>query len=89
MHDPIAGVGEWLRQVVLGYYRYHAIPGNWDALHTFREELIWYWLKVLRRRGQKGRMNWKTYGSIVKRWFPVPTIMHPHPNVRFYATHPR
>ena len=28
MHDPIEEVGEWLGRVVLGYYRYHAVPGN-------------------------------------------------------------
>jgi len=27
-HDRTAEVGEWLRKVVLGYYRYHAVPGN-------------------------------------------------------------
>src|SRR5215470_2860292 len=29
-HEPIADVGEWLRKVVTGYYRYQAIPGNID-----------------------------------------------------------
>src|SRR5262249_60502680 len=28
MHEPVAVVGEWLRKVVTGYYRYQAIPGN-------------------------------------------------------------
>jgi hypothetical protein len=27
-HEPKAAVGEWLQKVVLGYYRYHAVPGN-------------------------------------------------------------
>jgi hypothetical protein len=27
-HEPIPIVGEWLKQVVTGYYNYHAVPGN-------------------------------------------------------------
>ncbi|WP_235893947.1 group II intron reverse transcriptase/maturase [Oceanidesulfovibrio indonesiensis] len=89
MHDPIIEVGSWLQRVVLGYYRYHAVSGNSYALNTLRQEIAWYWLKMLRRRGQKQRMNWKTFSPIVKRWIPVPKVMHPYPNERFYAKHPR
>jgi len=28
MHEPIASVGAWLQKVVVGYYQYHAVPGN-------------------------------------------------------------
>ena len=89
MHAPIPEVGEWLRQVVLGYYQYHAIPGNWSALNAFRREVARNWLTTLRRRGQKRRMNWKRFSPIVKRWLPEPVLLHPHPNVRFDAKHPR
>jgi RNA-directed DNA polymerase len=89
MHDPVPEVGEWLQRVVLGYYQYHAIPGNWGALNMFRREVTRHWLTVLRRRGQKRRMNWEVFSSIVQRWIPVPTLTHPHPNVRFDAKHPR
>jgi RNA-directed DNA polymerase len=27
-HERTTAVGAWLRKVVLGYYRYHAVPGN-------------------------------------------------------------
>jgi len=27
-HDPTRETGAWLRMVVLGYYQYHAVPGN-------------------------------------------------------------
>ena len=27
-HEPTALVGEWLQQMVLGYYQYHAVPGK-------------------------------------------------------------
>jgi RNA-directed DNA polymerase len=39
MHEPIADVGAWLRKVVTGYYRYHAIPGNIDRLSVFGQRL--------------------------------------------------
>jgi hypothetical protein len=31
-HDRMAEVGAWLRKVVLGYYQYHAVPGNTTQL---------------------------------------------------------
>ncbi len=31
MHEPIAEVGAWVKKVVAGYYRYHAVPGNLHA----------------------------------------------------------
>jgi group II intron reverse transcriptase/maturase len=89
MHDPVSEVGEWLQRVVRGYYQYHAIPGNWGALRTFREEVIRSWLRALRRRSQKRRMNWKHFSPIAQRWIPVPALAHPHPNLRFDAKHPR
>lgn len=89
MHEPIGAVGAWLRKAVWGYYLYHATPGNLKAMNTFREEIMWYWLKVLRRRGQTQCINWERFGPIVKKWIPTPRVLHPYPNVRFYAKHPR
>jgi RNA-directed DNA polymerase len=89
MHERIGEVGAWLQMVVRGYYRYHAVSGNLPAMNTFRTEIIRYWFKTLRRRGQKRRMNWERFGPIVKRWIPIPTVQHPYPNVRFYAKYPR
>src|ERR1700681_3141746 len=34
-HEPTALVGKWLRQVTLGYYQYHAVPGNLNRLAVF------------------------------------------------------
>src|ERR1700736_920102 len=36
MHDRMADVGVWLRKVVLGYYQYHAVPGNTTQLRIFK-----------------------------------------------------
>ena len=89
MHDRIGEVGAWLQMVVGGYYRYYAVSGNLPAMNTFRTEIIRYWFKTLRRRGQKRRMNWERFKPIVKRWIPIPTVQHPYPNLRFYAKYPR
>jgi RNA-directed DNA polymerase len=35
-HDRTAAVGAWLRTVVLGYYQYHAVPGNTTQLRIFQ-----------------------------------------------------
>ena len=36
MHQPIPEQGKWLKQVVTGYFDYHAVPTNSPALHAFR-----------------------------------------------------
>lgn len=33
----------WLKRVVEGYYRYHAVPGNLAVLGRFRERICRYW----------------------------------------------
>jgi len=79
MHDPIGEVGAWLQRVVYGYYRYHAISGNMKAMNTLQMEITRYWLKTLRRRGQKRRINWQKFGPIASKWIPAPKVYHPYP----------
>jgi group II intron reverse transcriptase/maturase len=88
-HAPIADVGKWLKSVVQGYFNYHAIPGNMDSLNSFRAQVIWRWYRALRRRSQRSRMTWARFWQLVDRWIPSARILHPHPNVRFDAMHPR
>jgi RNA-directed DNA polymerase len=88
-HQPVAEVGKWLRSVVQGYFNYHAVPGNMDSLNSFRAQVIWHWYRALRRRSQRDRMLWERFLSLVGRWIPSAKILHPHPNVRFDAMHPR
>ena len=35
MHEPVQATGQWLKRVVLGYYQYHAVPGNLVAVGAF------------------------------------------------------
>jgi len=88
-HQPVAEVGRWLKSVVQGYFNYHAVPGNMDSLNSFRAQVIWRWYRALRRRSQHDRMTWERFLTLVDRWIPSAKILHPHPNVRFDATHPR
>jgi RNA-directed DNA polymerase len=88
-HQPVAEVGRWLRSVVQGYFNYHAVPGNLDSLKSFRSQVIWRWYRALRRRSQRSRMTWTRFRPLLIRWIPSARILHPYPNVRFDATHPR
>ena len=89
MHQPLAEIGKWLRNVVRGYFNYHAVPGNFASLQSFRLEVSKRWLRVIQRRSQKSRMSWKQLAGFVKQWLPVPKILHPYPYLRFDAKHPR
>ena len=88
-HEPVAEVGKWLKSVVRGYFNYHAVPGNMDSLNSFRAQVIWRWYRALRRRSQRDKMTWERFLPLVDRWIPSAKILHPHPNVRFDAIHPR
>jgi RNA-directed DNA polymerase len=89
MHQPVPEQGRWLASVVRGHMAYYAVPGNIRAAEAFRDQVTRYWYKTLRRRSQKTRINWDRMDRIANRWLPRPRIMHPYPDTRFAATHPR
>jgi group II intron reverse transcriptase/maturase len=89
MHQPIPQQATWLKQVVVGYFRYHAVPTNWAALAAFRDEVIERWRRSLSRRSQKGDFNWERMRKLADDWLPKPRILHPWPNQRFAVKHPR
>jgi RNA-directed DNA polymerase len=89
LHDAVGVVGAWLKRVVEGYYRYHAVPGNRPALGRFRDRLCRLWWQALRRRSQKRRPTWDRLRPVFERWLPRPQVLHPYPDVRFDAMHSR
>ena len=89
MHEPVGVVGGWLKRVVEGYYRYHAVPGNIVVLGRFRDRLCRLWRQVLRRRSQRRKPGWDSLRPLFEKWIPRPQILHPYPDTRFDATHPR
>jgi group II intron reverse transcriptase/maturase len=89
MHEPIPEQGRWLKQVVTGFFAYHAVPTNSQALGAFRHYVTDLWRRTLRRRSQKDRMTWERITQIADAWLPKPRILHPWPDQRFAVTHPR
>ena len=89
MHAPVAQVGEWLTKVVRGYYQYHAVPGNLNPLRSFRHRLCRLWRRTLNRRSQRGERPWQRLVALLERWIPFPRVLHPYPQARFAARHPR
>ena len=75
--------------MVRGHQAYYAVPGNSDAVNAFRTQVIRHWRKALRRRSQRTRINWARMDRIATRWIPQTRIVHPFPQARFAATHPR
>jgi len=87
-HHRTTEVGAWLRKVVLGYYQYHAVPGNSTQLRIFQGRVCWLWRSVLVRRSQRAPVRWVRISPVFNRWIPQPRILHPYPDARFAATHP-
>ena len=89
LHQPIPDQGEWLRQVVTGFFGYHAVPTNSRALLAFRHHVTELWLRSLRRRSQKDGSTWERITRLADDWLPKPRIIHPWPAQRFAVKHPR
>ncbi len=89
MHQPIPEQGRWLRQVVAGYFNYHAVPTNSAALAAFRYHVTNLWRRTLARRSQKGWITWARMTKLVDDWLPKPKILHPWPEKRFAVRHSR
>jgi len=90
LHADLATVGGWLQSVYRGWCQYYAVPGNSARLRQFRDAIQVMWLRMLRRRSQRGRrMNWCKFSKLSKRWLPTPKILHPYPKGRFARQHPR
>jgi group II intron reverse transcriptase/maturase len=87
-HLPVPEQGRWLASVITGHQNYYAVPGNYKAVHTFRDQAVRHWHTALRRRSQKTRITWARMGRLARRWIPATKIMHPYPEQRFAASHP-
>jgi len=87
MHRPLGETARWLRSVVQGWLAYHAVPGNSPRLGQFVDEVSKHWLRVLRRRSQKGqtRWTWTRMRRLIRQHLPAPRILHPYPDQRFRA----
>jgi group II intron reverse transcriptase/maturase len=82
---PIPEQGQWLNSVVRGHCAYYAVPGNIDAVTTFRDQVAVHWRMALRRRSQRTTLTWGRMNRLKTRWLPPARIMHPWPSERFDA----
>jgi RNA-directed DNA polymerase len=86
MHWPIRQLGAWLKSVLTGHYRYYGVPRNLGMLRVFRERILRYWCRTLRRRSQRHRISWQRIYALATRWLPQPHILHPYPAQRLRVT---
>jgi RNA-directed DNA polymerase len=84
-HQAIPEVGRWLRSVVQGHLAYYAVPGNFEAIRAFREQVKRLWRRALQRRSQRTKATWERVQRLVDRWLPKPRVLHPYPDERFDA----
>lgn len=87
MHRPLGETARWLRRVVQGWLNYHAVPGNSNRIGRFVDEVTRHWLRVIRRRSQRGksRWTWARMQRLGRKHLPRPHIIHPYPEQRFRA----
>ena len=88
-HQSIPEQGQWLAQVVAGFFNYHAVPTNFAALQAFRDHVRDLWRRSLRRRGQRDNTTYERMKKLANDWLPRPRILHPWPRDRFAVKHPR
>jgi len=89
MHQQIPEQGAWLKQVVAGYFAYHAVPTNGRTLRTFRSGVEFLRMRSLRKRSQRDRTTWDKMKKLSDEWLPKPRVLHPWPSQRFAVKHPR
>jgi len=89
MHASVGDTTEWLISVVRGYFQYHAVPANEERLAGFRNDVLRIWLRQLRRRSHRSRWTWTRFQERLGVLLPPVEILHPWPNERFTARHPR
>jgi RNA-directed DNA polymerase len=89
LHDNPHKTAKWLRSVVQGHINYFGVPFNSRAVGSFVDEVKKAWLKSLRRRSQRSKMNWQRFNQLIQYWIPKPRVVHPYPEQRFYAIYPR
>jgi group II intron reverse transcriptase/maturase len=85
LHHSVGDTGAWLQRVLRGHLNYYAVPGNQPSLHYFFIRVKRYWLRALRRRSQRHRMNWVRFGELWRRFAPSIVLSHDYPALRFDA----
>jgi RNA-directed DNA polymerase len=82
-HGSIPETGNWLGQIVAGYFAYHAVPTNSASIGAFRYHVTVLWYRQLCRRSQKARLVWSRMAKLADEFLPKPQVLHPWPSARF------
>ena len=69
MHRPIMEIIRALSRKLVGHYNYYGVSGNLRGLYKFYGYIKVMLFKALRRRGQKHKISWETFGKI---WEIIP-----------------
>ena len=86
LQNPIPAVGQWLRTVLLGHYRYFGVPCNGRKLEAFRYQISRMWYRALCRRSQRHRLTPERMRRLAKRWLPLSRIVHSYPAFHLYVS---
>jgi group II intron reverse transcriptase/maturase len=66
MHRPVVEIINKLNKKLVGHYRYYGLNGNFYKMNEFRNFCIKRLFRVLRKRGQKHKINWEKFQRIMK-----------------------
>ncbi len=86
LHASVPEVGEWLRVVLLGHYRYFGLAGNSRRLSAFRYHSSVLWYRSLKRRSQRCRLTWERMDRLIAKWLPKARIYYRYPDLSLYVT---
>ena len=83
-HHAVAEQHRWLKSVLVGHYRYYAVPTNIRALRSFERTVARLWHRSLQRRSQRATWSKAKHDAFEQRFpLPSPRILHPWPTDRF------
>lgn len=77
-HVPVPEQYAWLCRVLRGHYGYYGLIGNYGPMNQFCRLVRHIWLKALKRRNQKHKLNWDKFRCLLTIYpLPKPTIHQP------------
>jgi RNA-directed DNA polymerase len=89
MHDPVPQTGQWLKSIVQGYFNYYAVPGNLESLGVIPGPGACALVAHSSPPEPETPVSWTRTLALAQQWLPQPRALHPFPDARFAATHPR
>ncbi|MFH1763363.1 MAG: group II intron reverse transcriptase/maturase [Gemmatimonadota bacterium] len=74
-HDSVKAQHAALVRRIKGHFNYFGVNGNLRSLKRLVEAIPHIWLKWLRRRSQRTRLNWERFSALLKSYpLPVPRV---------------